>query len=64
MILTYKIKHHRDFSDELLKAKRVAEYVLAHRPQSTKFSSLDVKQFGLKSVFSNQIIRKYVRDKK
>jgi len=64
MILTCKIKHHRDFSDELLKAKRVAEYVVAHQPQSAKFSSSDVKQFGLKSVFSNQIIRKYGRDKK
>jgi putative transposase len=64
MILTYKIKHHRDYFDELKKAKQIAQYVLEHHPQSAKFSSKDVKQFGLKSVMSNQIIRKYGRNRK
>ncbi len=57
MILTYNIKHHRDYSDEIKRAENVAQYVLEHHPYSAKFSSKDVKQFGLKSVMSNQIIR-------
>ncbi|TGC06489.1 transposase, partial [Methanolobus halotolerans] len=63
MILTYKVKHHRDFSDELSKAKQVAQYVVEHHPHSAKFSSKDVKHFGLKSVISNQIVRKYGRNR-
>lgn len=57
MILTYNIKHHRDYSDEIKRAENVAQYVLEHHPYSAKFSSKDVKQFGLKSVMSKQIIR-------
>ena len=59
MILTYKVRHDGDFSEELRKAKQVARFAVRHR----SFSSRDVKHIGLKSMIVNQILRKYCRNR-
>ncbi len=60
-ILTYKIKHEKNFATELQKAKKVAKYAIKHKDcQSTK----DVKYIGLKACIANQVLKKYGGNKK
>lgn len=56
--LTYKVKHNADLSVALFKARQIAQYAIEHRTLSSK----DVSNFGLKSIISNQVLRKYGRN--
>ena len=60
-ILSYHIKHRRDFTTELNKAKIVANYAVLNKMNKKLLSSKYVKYAGLPSAISNQILRKYGR---
>jgi putative transposase len=56
MILTYKIKHLQDYTDELRKAIQVANFAVKN---TDLLSSKHVKHIGLKSAISNAVLYKY-----
>lgn len=60
-ILVVKIKHHVDLTEELKKAVLVANYAIKNR---YKLSSANVSDIGLPSAISNQVLRKYGKNKK
>jgi len=60
VILTFKVRHLRDFSVELAKARQVAELAV----KIDSYNSRNFKHFGLKSVISCQVARKYVMNKR
>lgn len=54
------MRHGRNFSEELKKARRFAECAIRTKSNTSK----DAKHFGLKSMIANQLLRKYGRNKK
>ena len=59
--LVVKIKHHANLTSELQKAVQVANYAIKNR---YKLSSANVSDIGLPSAISNQVLRKYGKNKK
>jgi putative transposase len=60
-ILVIKIKHKTNLTKELKKAFLVANYAIKNR---YKLSSANVSHIGLPSAISNQVLRKYGKNKK
>lgn len=59
--LVVKIKHNADLSVELQKAVLIANYAIKNK---YKLSSANISSIGLPSAISNQILRKYGKNKK
>jgi putative transposase len=59
-IITFKYKHRNNFSIQLKKAFKIAEFAVGKSGLTTK----DVSHFGLNSVISNQVLRKYMSNGK
>ena len=60
-IKSYHVKHRLDFSDFLQKAEHVAKYAAENKNKYKILTSKYVKKYGLPSIISNQLLRKYGR---
>lgn len=60
-VKSYHVKHRLDLTDLLSKAKKVADYAVQNKSNKKILTSKYVKQHGLPSSISNQILRKYAR---
>lgn len=60
-ILSYHVKHSRVLDDLFVKAEKVAHYAVKNKDDFKKLSSKYVKDIGMPSAVSNQILRKYGR---
>ena len=59
MILTYKIKHNRDFSKELAQAYTAAEYGRIHKIRLPYTKDINIVRGCLSSNMTGQIMKKY-----
>lgn len=64
MLLTCNLKHGRDFTVELAKARKVAEFALKSGSRARYLTTKDVKDMGPLSAISDQVLRKYSRNSK
>jgi putative transposase len=60
-ILTYHVKHSYDLESIFEKAKKVADYAVKNKDNRKVLTSKYVKDIGLHSTLSNQLLRKYGR---
>lgn len=63
MLITISRPHHSDFSEQLRKAFKVAEYAVFNKNNKKVLTSPYVEKHGLPSAISNQILRKYSQPK-
>lgn len=59
-IRSYHVKHRKDFSELLKKAKQVAEFAVASPKKKCSTREVDI---DLPSAIKDQLLRKYGRDK-
>ena len=60
-IKTYHVKHRIFLNHLLVSAKKIADYAVENKNNKKFLTSKYVKNFGLPSAISNQILRKYSR---
>ncbi|MGM0771961.1 MAG: RNA-guided endonuclease TnpB family protein [Halobacteriota archaeon] len=58
MLLTHKVKHNQNLTQELLAAKSIANYVVHNQPFFGDIET-ELKQFGLRNILASQIAKKY-----